>query len=117
MLALTSLTLLAMSDPACADRPDVDVEAPDYVKAGENVPVVIEVEHDGSAPGHYVDLVRLYDGDTLLKEWRYGPGDYVKEKEWTLSYTGTFDRDARLKATARCILHGSGMFTEDLRVS
>jgi desulfoferrodoxin (superoxide reductase-like protein) len=111
------LLLLAMSGVAYADVPDVYIKAPDSLKAGQNVPVVVEIEHEDVAPGHYVDVVRLYDGDTMLKEWRYGPGNYVKEEKWTVSHTGTFDRDARLRATARCTLHGEGAARETLRIS
>jgi desulfoferrodoxin (superoxide reductase-like protein) len=116
-LPLLMLLLLALPGMAYADRPDVDVKAPDSVKAGQNVPVIVEVEHEGSGPGHYVDMVRLYDGDNLLKEWKYGPGDYVKDEKWTVSYDGTFGRDARLRAVARCNLHGEGADTETIRVS
>lgn len=117
LLPLLTLLLLAMSGVAYADRPDVGIEAPDSVRAGEQVPVIVEVEHEGSGPGHYVDVVRLYDGDTLLKEWRYGSDNYVKAEEWTVSHTGTFDRDAQLRATARCTLHGEGADMETIRVS
>lgn len=117
MLALMSLMLLAMSGVAYADELEVDLEAPDYARAGETVSVIVEIEHEDTAPGSYVDAVRLYDGNTLLKEWRYGPNDYVKAEEWTVSYSGAFDRDAYLRATAHSTMHGDDTDTETIRVS
>jgi desulfoferrodoxin (superoxide reductase-like protein) len=116
MLPLLALLLLAMSGVAYADVPDVHVTAPDSAKAGESVPIVVGVTHEDVAPGHYVDIVRLYDGDALLKEWRYGPGNYVKGEKWTVSYDGAFDRDARLRAVAHCTLHGNGAGEGTIRV-
>ena len=51
ILALMSLMLLAMSGVAYADRPEVDIEAPDYVRPGKTVQVIVEVEHEDSTPG------------------------------------------------------------------
>jgi hypothetical protein len=116
LLPVLVLSLLAMAGVACADELEVDLEAPDRARAGETVPVMIEIEHEDTAPGSYVDLVRLYDGDTLLKEWRYGPDDYVKAEEWTVSYTGAFDRDAYLRATAHSTVHGDDADTETIRI-
>lgn len=116
LLSVVVLSLLAISGVACADELEVDLEAPDNARAGETVSVMIEIEHEDTAPGNYVDLVRLYDGDTLLKEWRYGPDDYVKQEEWTLLYSVAFDRDAYLRATAHSTVHGDDTDTETIRV-
>ncbi|OPY28941.1 MAG: hypothetical protein A4E28_01214 [Methanocella sp. PtaU1.Bin125] len=116
LLPLLALSLLAMTGTAAADDIEVDLDAPDYARSGETVPVTIEIEHEDTAPGRYVDTVRLYDGDTLLKEWRYGPDDYVKAEEWTLSYSGAFDRDAYLRATAHSTVYGDDTDTERIRI-
>jgi|AGTN01.2.fsa_nt_gi hypothetical protein len=116
MPLLTLLLLLAFSGVAYAEKLDVDVEAPDYARAGEIVPIIVEVEHEGSGPGNYVDSVKLYDGNTLLKEWKYGPDNYVKEKEWAVAYKGPFDHSANLRAVAHCTLQGSATDTERIYV-
>lgn len=113
---LLLILLLSTTGIALANRPDISIDAQDSSKPGENVPVKVEVEHQGTGTGHYVDSIRLYDGDRLLEEWAYGPDSYVKDRQWSVTYTGSFDRDANLRAVAHCTIHGDGTATRGITV-
>lgn len=108
VMACALLLLATAAWPALANVPAVSIQVPGSATAGETVPVAISVDHRGTGGGHYVDSVRLYDGDRLLKEWAYDRGNLEKSPQWTVRYDGTFDKDAQLKAIARCTLHGDG---------
>ncbi|WP_158308902.1 desulfoferrodoxin family protein [Methanocella arvoryzae] len=109
---LALVLLLAASGIASADRAEVDVDAPDTARPGETVQVKLNVHHEDSAPGHYVDSVKLYDGDRLLKEWTYDNSNFERAEEWSVTYTGSFDRDVNLRAVVNCNLHGGEPDTE-----
>lgn len=108
VMACALLLLAAAAGPALANVPAVSIQAPGSAAAGKAVPVAISLDHGGTGGGHYVDSVRLYDGDRLLKEWAYDRGNFEKAPQWTVRYDGTIDKDAQLKAIAHCTLHGDG---------
>ncbi len=70
------------------------------------MPIVLNLHHEDSALGHYVNSVKLYDGDRLLKEWTYDRSNFKKAEEWSVTYTGSFDKNTNLRAMANCNLHG-----------
>jgi desulfoferrodoxin (superoxide reductase-like protein) len=108
LLACALLLLAPATAPALANVPAVSIQAPGSATAGEAVPVAISVDHRGTGGGHYVDSVRLYDEDRLLKEWAYDRGNFERAQQWTVRYDGAFNRGAQLKAIAHCNFHGDG---------
>ncbi|HTX43914.1 MAG TPA: hypothetical protein VMC61_04235, partial [Methanocella sp.] len=58
--------------------------APNVATAGSDVTLKVTVTHrdTGSPALHYVDRVALYDGDKLLKEWKYDQNNYKKDEVW-----------------------------------
>jgi desulfoferrodoxin (superoxide reductase-like protein) len=92
--------------------------APNVATAGSDVTIKVTVTHrDTGAPAlHYVDRVMLYDGDKLLKEWKYDQNNYKKDEVWTESYTGTANSDMRLRAVAHCTVHGYELTGVHMRV-
>ena len=101
VLLLCAMVLLAVARAACADGPDLEVsiKAPSFIKPGEKATVTISVKNEIPATS-YVDSVRLYAGDALLKEWAYvGPGDQAEGKLY-LRYEGNFMKSATLKVEA-----------------
>lgn len=113
MLAL----MLAATGIASADRPEVrSIDAPDSARSGESVPITLNLHHEDTSPVHYVDYVRLYDGDRLLQEWTYGKNNPEKAEEWSLTYTGSFEKSTKLRAVIRCNLHGDSAATKEITV-
>jgi hypothetical protein len=92
--------------------------APNVATAGSDVTIKVTTTHrDTGAPAlHYVDRVALYDGDKLLKEWKYDQNNYKKDEVWTESYTGTGNSDMRLRAAAHCTVHGYELTGVHVRV-
>jgi desulfoferrodoxin (superoxide reductase-like protein) len=110
-ILLGSLLIISMmAQPAFSNIPKVVVSAPPTVKTGDTLAVKLAVNHMGNSPSHYVDSVRLYDGNRLLKEWKFTSADYLKDtaSELTYSYTPDMGKDVDLKAVAHCNIHGDG---------
>ena len=98
LLPAATLTL----GPLAEERPalDVGILAPSVVKPGEKTRVMIEVKNEIPATS-YVDSIMLYDGNTLLREWKYTWSDRRTEQgKWHLAYEGSFTKPATLRAEA-----------------
>lgn len=79
--------------------------APNVATAGSEQVIKVVVTHrdTGSPALHYVDRVSLYDGNKLLKEWKYGQNNYNKNEVWTETFPVTATSDMRLRAVAHCL--------------
>jgi hypothetical protein len=123
-LILTALLTGLIMGLATANVPGVAINAPppppapNVATAGSDVTIKVTTTHrDTGAPAlHYVDRVTLYDGDKLLKEWKYDQNNYKKDEVWTESYTGTVNSDMRLRAVAHCTVHGYELTGVHVRV-
>jgi hypothetical protein len=117
---LTGLVMgLAIANvPGVAINAPPPPPAPNVATAGSDVTIKVTTTHrDTGAPAlHYVDGVALYDGDKLLKEWKYDQNNYKKDEVWTESYTGTGNSDMHLRAVAHCTVHGYELTGVHVRV-
>lgn len=93
----------------------VIIEAPDEVK--ENEPFEVEVrvgeykEHPNE-PGHFIEWLELYSGDTFLAKLSLTPG----KSHYVMKTTVELDHSHPLKAWAKCNLHGLWESTKDIEV-
>jgi hypothetical protein len=123
-LILSALLIGLITGLATANVPGVAINAPppppapNVATAGSDVTIKVTATHrdTGSPALHYVDRVMLYDGDKLLKEWKYDQNNYKKDEVWTESYTGTVNSDMHLRAVAHCTVHGYELTGVNVRV-
>jgi len=101
VLWLCAMTLLAIAQVARANGPDLEVgvKAPSFVNPGEKATVQIEISNEIPATS-YVDSVKLYDGNTLLREWKYTLPDRQTGGNLYLTYEGSFAKSATLRVEA-----------------
>lgn len=113
-LILSALILAPAMGTALANVPGVALNAPPPPPA-PNVPVaggqglfkVVVAHRDTMIPAtHYVDHVYLFDGNNLLKEWKYTEKDANQNEVYTESVMLPASKDMDLKAIAHCTLHG-----------
>jgi len=104
--AVLFLVIMMNLFPVWANRAGLKVTAPEEVGAGESFTVELEISHSNNDEGHYVDWVRIWMDDELVKEWTYTPDDFVQETRWTLEYETSIDEPAEIRARANCNLHG-----------
>jgi desulfoferrodoxin (superoxide reductase-like protein) len=123
VLTLAALFLGLLSWSALANVPGVAINAPppppapNVATAGSDQVVKVVVTHrdTGSPPLHFVDRVTLYDGNKVLKEWKYDKNSYNKNELWTETATVPVSSDMNLRAVAHCTVHGYGV--ADLKVT
>jgi len=92
------------------------VSAPQKVKKGECFEVEVEVgkllEHPNE-PGHFIEFVELYAGDTYLARMDFAP----KTTRPIMKTSVTLDhRHGMLRAFSRCNLHGTWENDLDIEV-
>jgi len=84
---------------AGASIPAFTVEAPTQAYAGEPVTVIVHVSHPDQSGLHYVNDIKLYVNDELVKEWKYDKNTYVKNGLWDETAQVTLTSDSEVYAT------------------
>lgn len=123
-LVLSAIFLGVVAGVAAANVPGVAINAPppppapNVATAGSDALIKVVLTHrdTGSPALHYVDRVMLYDGDKLLKEWKYDQNSYKTDETWTESLTVPAKADMHLRAVAHCTVHGYDLTGMHVRV-
>lgn len=93
----------------------VVIDAPDKVK--ENEPFEVEVrvgeyqEHPNE-PGHFIEWMELYSGDTFLARLSLTP----EKSHYVMKTTVKLDHSHPLRAWAKCNLHGLWEGSKEIKV-
>ncbi len=99
------LSLLIL--PALANKSAVSIEAPETVKAGQEVTVVIKVNHRGNSSLHYTNrLVVLANGKEIAL-WNFSSNNRPEAENFTREIKLRIETETEIKAEANCNLHGS----------
>jgi len=114
MFILLALFSGVMTDMASANVPGVAINAPPpppapnvAVQGGQGLVTVVVTHRDTFSPStHYIDHLYLYDGDKLLKDWRYTEKTANPNMIFTESILLPMNSDMHLRAIAHCTLHG-----------
>ncbi|BAI60815.1 hypothetical protein MCP_0743 [Methanocella paludicola SANAE] len=123
-LILSALFLGVLAGVAAANVPGVAINAPppppapNVATAGSDAMIKVVLTHrdTGSPALHYVDRVMLYDGNKLIKEWKYDQNSYKTDEVWTESLTVPAKSDMHLRAVAHCTVHGYDLAGMHVRV-
>jgi superoxide reductase len=90
---------------ALEKKHDVVIDAPDSVEEGEEFEVTLQVgehkEHPNE-PGHFIEWMELYSGDTFLARLELTP----EYSHYVMKTTVKLDHAHPLKGRAKCNLHG-----------
>lgn len=113
-LILSALLLVPMTGIAAANVPGIAIiappppPAPNVATEGSAALVEVLVSHRDtlSPPIHYVDSVRLFDGDRLIKEWKYTQNTVNSNVVFNEKVNIPARSDMDLKAVAHCTVHG-----------
>ncbi len=93
----------------------VIIDAPDSVE--ENEPFEVEVrvgeykEHPNE-PGHFIEWMELYSGDTFLARLSLTP----EKSDYVMKTTVKLDHSHPLRAKAKCNLHGVWESSKEIRL-
>jgi desulfoferrodoxin (superoxide reductase-like protein) len=99
------LSLLIL--PALANKSAVSIEAPETVKAGQEVTVAIKVNHRGNSSLHYTNrLVVLANGKEIAR-WNFSSNNRPEAENFTREIKLRIETETEIKAEANCNLHGS----------
>jgi len=92
------------------------IDAPDSVKAGEPFEVTVEVGRlltHPNEPGHHIEWIVLLNGSVTLAMVELS-GVSAEPK---ITLTVRLERSSRLRALAKCNLHGEWEQSRDVKVS
>lgn len=93
----------------------VIIEAPDVVEKGEQFEVKVRVgeyqEHPNE-PGHFIEWIELYSGDTFLARLSLTP----EKSHYEMRVTVKLDHEHPLKGWVKCNLHGLWEEQKDIKV-
>ena len=113
-LFVAALVVAPLMGSAVANVPGIAINAPPpppapnvAVQGGMGMIKVVVTHRDTFVPAtHYVDHVYLYDGDKLLKEWKYTANDANSNEIFSETWVTPATADMNLRAIAHCTVHG-----------
>ncbi len=103
------LAFTVMASLASASIPTFAIDAPTQAYAGEPVTIIVHVSHSDQSGLHYVNDIKLFVNDELVKEWMYDKNTYIKNGLWNETTEVTLAGDAEIYATG-CSTPGSSGF-------
>lgn len=108
ILGMAALVLFWVTlTTAFANESAVRIEAPESVRSGQEVEILVHVSHSGNNFIHYTELVELGINDELVEKWEYSNFSKPPAEEFTVRYFHTADQDFTISARAVCNMHGS----------
>jgi len=93
------LAFVLTASLAGASIPAFTVEAPTQAYAGEPITIIVHVSHPDQSGLHYVNDIKLFVNDELVKEWKYDKNTYVKNGLWDETAQVTLTSDSEVYAT------------------
>jgi len=93
--------------PVFANKTSVEIKAPESVKKGTEVTVVINVTHSGNNRFHYTDWVWVKADGKEIARWNYAGGNLPENENFTKEIKLTVNADTTIEAEGNCNRHGS----------
>ena len=118
VLILSAFLLVGIAGTASANVPGVAISAPppppapNVLTQGDTANIKVVVAHKDTfqpVAEHYVDSVLLFNGDQLIKEWKFSEQNANPQEIFTLTTQVPANQDMRLKAVTHCTMHGYSM--------
>lgn len=95
-----------------ANKTSVEVTAPQEVKMGSEITIVVTVTHKGNSKTHHTDWVNLAVNSQTVKRWEFTKKNLPESGSFSLEFKMIVTEDLVIKAEGNCNLHGSKGFAE-----
>jgi desulfoferrodoxin (superoxide reductase-like protein) len=92
---------------AFANKASVYIEAPKTATKGQEVIIVLKVNHSENTPTHYVNWVEIRFNGKPMKRWEYTQDKRPESNDFVIRYKYIVNMDTKVSAEANCNLHGS----------
>ncbi len=107
LIYISTILIFMMALPAFADKSSVEINAPEEVKKGETITIILKVTHDGNNFLHHTDWVYIKAGDREIARWDYSMFDTPENEIFTREVEYTVNEPVAIEAEAYCNIHGS----------
>lgn len=106
ILAL-SLLLATLALPLLANKSAVSIQAPEAVKAGEEVTIIVNVSHRGNSSLHYTNRLVVKANGKEVARWNFSSGNRPEAENFSREVKLKIEAETEIVAEANCNLHGS----------
>lgn len=90
-----------------ANKTLTSTKAPETVKKGEEVTIIVNVNHSGNSKSHYTDWVSLKINGTEVERWEYDKKNLPSDENFIIEYKIIAEEDLVIETEGNCNLHGS----------
>lgn len=102
-----AIAFLLVASVALANKTSVQIDAPEKVKKGKEVTVIIKVFHKGNSKMHHTNWVTLALDGKVVQRWEYSKHALPKSENFTLEYKFVPKENTSVTVQGNCNLHGS----------
>lgn len=106
-ILLVSLGLIFLTTSALANKSAVSIIAPQKVKAGEEVTLVIKVTHRGNSSLHYTKRVVVKADEKEIARWEFSSSNRPEDENFSREAKLKIEKETAIIAEATCNIHGS----------
>ncbi len=101
------LILTALTSSAMANKTAVSIMAPEKVKAGEEITLVIKVNHRGNSRFHFTKKVVARANKQEIGCWEFSASNRPEAENFTREIKLKIERETEITAEGSCNIHGS----------
>ncbi|MBC7349933.1 MAG: hypothetical protein H5U05_08170 [Candidatus Aminicenantes bacterium] len=107
VILVLSLLLVMLAHPLLANKSAVSIEAPAAVKAGEEVTIIVNVNHRGNSSLHYTKRLLVLANGKEIARWDFSSSSRPEAADFSREVKLKIEADTEIVAEATCNLHGS----------
>lgn len=101
------IVLMILATPAIANKSAVSILAPEKVKAGEEITLIISVSHRGNSSLHYTKRVVVIANKKEIALWEFASSNRPEAENFSREVKLEIFEETEVIAEATCNLHGS----------
>jgi len=112
-----AIGFMLMVTAVFANKTSVKVVAPESIKKGQELTVIVQVSHKGNSKMHHTNWVTLSVNGQEVKRWEFSGKSLPPEANFNLEYKFIPTGNCTITAKGNCNLHGSaGPDTVEVKV-
>jgi desulfoferrodoxin (superoxide reductase-like protein) len=104
---ITVALFVVCAVPVFANKTSVEIKAPESVKKGTEVTVIISVTHSGNNRFHHTEWVWVRADGKEIARWNYTGSDLPENENFTKEVKVTVNADTIIETEGNCNRHGS----------
>lgn len=101
------ILLMILANLAMANKSAVSIVAPEKVKAGEEIILVINVSHRGNSSLHYTKRVVVMANKKEIARWEFSASNRPEAENFSREVRLKVEEETEITAEATCNIHGS----------